>query len=384
MKPTILVLGGGIGGIRTARSLANKLGNEEGIVVGKILVFEKESMSLYYPSLTWMMVGKREAYQVQQDLTKAEREGLEIIRGDIQKIDPTKKTVTVNGQVFQGDYMVVALGTELKDVEILRAVGHNFYTVDGAANFYKQLNDFKGGSITIIVSSLPHKSPVAPYEAALLIENYLVTKGIREHCEISVYTPESAPMDFASAEVSGKVSDLLASKGIKYYPNTRFSRIENDSLIFEDSNGNTSTLKADIVAYTPTHVCPVVVSESGLSGESGWIETDNALMKTMFNGVYAIGDITSFKLPNGYELPKAGIFAEQQAEVVAHNIAREIQGFSADASFTATGGYILDSGSNATKVSGDFNNQDIETSKGSALRHWEKVLIEKSWFFKNF
>lgn len=384
MKPTILVLGGGIGGIRTARSLANKLGNEEGIEVGKIIVFEKETMSLYYPSLTWMMVGKREAYQVQQDLTKAEREGLEIIHGDIQKIDPVKKTVIVNDESYKGDYMVISLGTVLNDIESLSKIGHNFYRVDGAAGFYKDLAEYKGGKIAIVVSSLPHKSPVAPYEAALLIENYLEEKGIRKDAEISIYTPESQPMDFASDEVSKRISEIIASKAIRYRPNTRFVKTEDGSLVFEDSTGSRTKTKADLVAYTPIHVCPKVVLESGLAGESGWIETDNSLMKTKFDGVYAIGDITSYKLPNGSELPKAGIFAEQQAEVVAQNIALEIQGHTPDATFTASGGYILDSGSDATKVSGDFNSQDVETSKVSLLRHWEKVLMEKSWFFKNF
>lgn len=384
MKPTILVLGGGIGGIRTARLLANKLGNEEGIEVGKIIVFEKEHMSLYYPSLTWMMVGKREAYQVQQDLTKAEREGLEIVNGTIQNIDPSEKTVRVNDITYQGDYIVVALGTDMQDVDSLSEVGFNFYSVEGAANFYKQLKDFKSGCISIVVSSLPHKSPVAPYEAALLIEDYLQKKGIRGEADISIYTPESKPMDFASDEVSEKIAELLGSKGIRYRPNTNFVRIENESLVFKTNTGETTKIKADLIAYTPTHVCPKVVNESGLTGKSDWIETDNSLMKTQFDGVYAIGDITSFKLSNGSELPKAGIFAEQQAEIVAHNIAREIQGLTPNASFTPSGGYILDSGSNATKVAGDFASNDVDAGKVSSLRHWEKILMEKSWFLKNF
>jgi sulfide:quinone oxidoreductase len=384
MNPTILVLGGGIGGIRTARKLATKLGNEEGVRVGRILVFEKEPLSLYYPSLTWLMVGKRQPYQVQQDLSKSEREGLEIVYGDIQKIDPTAKSVTVNGTTFAGDYMILSLGTEQTARPELATVGHNFYTVQGAESFFKQLDKLSSGHIAVVVSSLPHKSPVAPYEAALLIDNYLEDKGIRAEFDISLVTPETKPMEFTSLEVSEKIKELLASKGIRYTPNFTFSEAMGSQLVFKNATGASFELTADLMAFTPDHVCPKVVVDSGLSGTSGWVETDHTYMKTSFEGVYAIGDITSFILPNGKELPKAGIFAEQQADVVAHNISRLIQGHNPDAEFSATGGYILDSGSSASKVSGDFDEVNVAMGNHLGLRHWEKVLMEKTWFLKNF
>jgi sulfide:quinone oxidoreductase len=55
---TILVLGAGMGGTVTARTLSRLSGNEEDINLMKILVFEKEETSLYAPSLPWLMVGK--------------------------------------------------------------------------------------------------------------------------------------------------------------------------------------------------------------------------------------------------------------------------------------------------------------------------------------
>jgi sulfide:quinone oxidoreductase len=55
---------------------------------------------------------------------------------------------------------------------------------------------------------------------------------------------------------------------------------------------------------------------------SGWIPVDCGTLETRFPRVYAIGDVTGILLASiGRPLPKAGVFAHKQAEVVAHNIA---------------------------------------------------------------
>lgn len=72
MGKTILVLGGGIGGINTAKELNRKIGNEEGINLARILVFEKDEKNVFGPSLTWLMVGKREMEEVYRDTKDAE------------------------------------------------------------------------------------------------------------------------------------------------------------------------------------------------------------------------------------------------------------------------------------------------------------------------
>jgi sulfide:quinone oxidoreductase len=40
--------------------------------------------------------------------------------------------------------------------------------------------------------------------------------------------------------------------------------------------------------------------------------------------VFAIGDVTAIRLANGMFLPKAGVFADAEARVVAENIAAQI------------------------------------------------------------
>jgi sulfide:quinone oxidoreductase len=53
--------------------------------------------------------------------------------------------------------------------------------------------------------------------------------------------------------------------------------------------------------------------------------------------VFAIGDVTAIPLPGGKFLPKAGVFAEAQAKVVARNIAVGLAGHRPAAAFCGAG-----------------------------------------------
>lgn len=384
MIPTILVLGGGLAGIRTARELSRNIGNEDGIDLARILVFEQNKRSLFAPSLTWMMVGKREEKQIHGDLSNIEFGGIEVIYGEIESIDPENLTVVSGSTEYKGDFMVISLGTELTDSHDLSRYGHNFYTASGASSFYDGLKQFRSGKIAVVVSSLPHKSPVAPYEAALLIDEFIREKKIRSKTGITLYTPETEPMEFAGNTISDKVRRLMKEHGINYKPEHKLISTGKSNLTFSTADHNTADTAFDLLAFTPKHVCPDVIREAGLTGRSGWIEVDKQTLQTSYDKVYAIGDVISMPVGEGKILPKAGVFAQYQADTVAHNIARILRGKKPDKTFETKGSYILDQGDKASKVGGSFDSEDLNIKTSSVLRHWEKVLTEKTWFLKNF
>lgn len=384
MKPTILVLGGGIGGVHAAKELSREIGNEDGINLAKILVFERKKKSLYAPSLTWLMVGKREPEDIYRELSKIEFNGIEVIEGEIEKVDPGAKTVTSNGKTYQGDYIIISLGVAQNNSANLIPAGHNFYTVEGAQSFYKELKSFNGKKISILVSSRPYKSPVAPYEAAMLVDNYLRENNRRDDVEIHLYTPEDKPMPFANPEISSRVLELMNNKKIQYHPNHQFIEAKQDQVVFITGSDDTVSVEPGLLAYTPKHTAPNVLAEAGMIGESGWVEPDHDTLETDYENVYAIGDVIELSAEKNQPMPKAGVFAQHQAEVVAHNIARKISGKSPNRTFKYKGSYILDSGDKADKISGDFEMGGEQSSKVGALRHWEKVLTEKAWFLSNF
>ena len=200
---TILILGGGIGGVSTARALRKRLPR-----ANRIVLVDRERAHVFAPSLLWLMVGQRTAEAIQRPLARLGRKGIEVRLGDIQRIDPEHRLVTVGGQEISADYLVVALGAELDPASIpgLTDAGHNFYTLPGAQALWGALQRFRAGRIVVMTAAPAYKCPAAPYEGAMLIDAWCRKQGLRDGVQIDVYAAEPAPMGVAGPEVSGAVS----------------------------------------------------------------------------------------------------------------------------------------------------------------------------------
>ena len=109
-----------------------------------------------------------------------------------------------------------------------------------------------------------------------------------------------------------------------------------------------SALPYDLFLGIPVHRVPAVVEASGLA-EDGWIPVDPRTLATRFPGVYAVGDVTSVGTP------KAGVFAERQASVVADQLIARIRDAGAPPGYDGTGTcYIEFGGDEVARVDVDF------------------------------
>jgi sulfide:quinone oxidoreductase len=104
--------------------------------------------------------------------------------------------------------------------------------------------------------------------------------------------------------------------------------------------------------------------------------------------VFAIGDATSIPIPSGKALPKAGVFAHRQAEVVARNLAAEWSGRTPDDAFDGKGACFIETGSGrAGYGSGNFyaaSVPDIRLYPPARHWHWGRILFEKQWLWTGF
>jgi sulfide:quinone oxidoreductase len=375
---TVVVLGGGVGGVATARELRKRLARQH-----RIILIDREGEHLFAPSLLWLIVGLRRAEEIKRPLSRLERKGIEVRQGEIEKIDAEARRVTVAGEAIEADYLVVSLGAELSPETIpgLREAGHNFYTLSGAEQLRDALSSLKRGRIVILTAAPAYKCPAAPYEAALLIDHYLRERGRGNAVTVEVYAAEPGPMGVAGPDVSTAVKQMLESKGIPYHPEHHVKAVDPLAKRIEFTNGAAADF--DLLAYVPPHRAPRVVRESGLVSESGWISVDRHKMETRFPGVYAIGDALSIPLKLGKPLPKAGVFAHAQGEVVARNIASVIGGGAGAERFNGYGECFIESGGGKAGFgAGNFYAEPVPLIKLRApSRRWHlaKVLFEKSW-----
>ncbi len=101
--------------------------------------------------------------------------------------------------------------------------------------------------------------------------------------------------------------------------------------------GDGTELPYDLFLGVPVHRVPAVVETSGLAVD-GWIPVNPLTLETAFPGVYAVGDVTSVGTP------KAGVFAEGQASVVADRIIAQVRGAESSTEYDGHGLCYLEFG----------------------------------------
>jgi sulfide:quinone oxidoreductase len=382
-ESNILVLGGGVGGVVTAVELRKKLPRHH-----KIVLIDREAQHVFAPSLLWLMVGLRQAAKISRPLDHLRKRGIEVVHGEIERIEPESKTVTAGGKSFSGDYMVVSLGADLAPEAVpgLSEAGHNFYTLKGAQALHKALEDFQGSRVVVLTAAPAYKCPAAPYEAAMLIDSYLRRRNGSRPLSVDVYAAEPGPMRTAGMEASKGVEQLIKAKGITYHPEHQVVSIDAKARQIRFANGTEAGF--DLLAYVPPHRAPKVIKESGLVDDSGWVPVNRQTMQTRFPGVYAVGDVTTIPLKMGKPLPKAGIFAHAQAEVVVQNIAHSVTGKGNPAAFDGAGECFIEIGGGKAGIGrGNFFAEPLPVVKLYPARwkwHAAKVLFEKFWLWKWF
>jgi sulfide:quinone oxidoreductase len=377
---TILILGGGVGGVATARALRKRLPKAH-----RVVLVDRERDHVFAPSLLWLMVGQRTADAIARPLSRLARKGIDVRIGTVEHIDPDRRLVTVAGDELSADYLVITLGAELSPELIpgLAQAGHNFYTYSGAQSLQAALERLRSGRIVVLTAAPAYKCPAAPYEAAMLIDDWFRKQGLRDRVQIEVYAAEPAPMGVAGPHVSSAVTQLLAAKDIPYHPEHQVTAVDPDRKRLTFATG--THVDFDLLAYVPPHRAPAVIRNSGLTSESGWMSADRHTLQTQWPNVYAIGDVVSIPLALGKPLPKAGVFAHKEAVVVAENIAHAIADQVQSARFDGHGDCFIEiGGGKAGFGGGDFYAEPkpaVTLHRPSWRWHLGKVWVEKSWLY---
>ena len=380
---TIVILGGGVGGIVAANRLRKLLSRDH-----RVVLIDRTVWHSFAPSFAWVMLGWRKPERISRDLRSLQRKGIEVVIGEITGVDLSARQVTVDDkQSLPFDYLVIAMGADYSAAGVSGLeCAWTFYTLEGADRLREELSKFQGGRVVVLVTSLPYKCPAAPYEGALLLDYYFRRKReIRDKVEIQVVTPERQPLPVAGQEVGGQVLEILAGREVRFSPDSRVRSVDAEGKLLRFQDGTETAF--DLLIAVPGHRSPHVLEETGLVSDGEWLPVDRETLATQFEGVYAIGDVASIPLANGMMLPKAGVFAHGEAEVVARNIAAEIMGGQQWA-FGGEGPCFLETGfGKAGYAAGKFYAEPEPTvmlRRPSILWHWQKQGFERWWLWRWF
>ncbi|MFT3922271.1 MAG: FAD-dependent oxidoreductase [Myxococcales bacterium] len=342
MKKRVLILGAGFAGLELATSLSETHGDSI-----EITILDKSDAFIFGFAKLDVMFGKAPLESVRLPYRALNKPGVTFKREAILAIDPATRCVTTDAGVHQADMLVIALGADY-DVSGTPGIilGDNeFYSVPGARHLADVLPSFTKGHAVIGVCGAPYKCPPAPSECALMLHDYLVARGVRTECHITLVNPLPSPVP-PSPETSKALIAAFAERGIEYLPNHRVASVDRGRNMVTLEDGH--ELPCDLFLGVPKNRAPDVVVAAGLTVD-GWVTVDPRTLETKFQGVYAVGDLANTGAP------KAGVFAEGAARAVAANLTSILREQEPTAKNPGAGSCYIEFGANRiARVDVDF------------------------------
>jgi sulfide:quinone oxidoreductase len=342
VEARILVLGAGFGGLELATSLSEALGADAGVT----LIESGDAFVFGYSKLD-VMFGKAAPGAVRLHYRDFAKPGVRFLSETVTAIDPETRRVTTDRGEHEADILVVALGAgyDFDATPGLAEVGTEFYSVAGAERMRAVLPSFTRGRAVVGVCGAPFKCPPAPSEAALLLHDYLTERGIRDDCEIVLALPFGTPVP-PSPDTSAALLEAFDERGIEFVSGRRVASLEPGRSVAVLEDG--TELPYDLFLGVPKHTAPRVVLESGMA-ENGYIPVDSRTLETRFADVYAVGDVATVGVP------KAGVFSEREARVVAETLVARLRGGKQPAGYDGRGSCYIEFGAGRVgRVDVDF------------------------------
>jgi sulfide:quinone oxidoreductase len=309
----VVILGAGFAGLE----LATRLSEEHADEVRVTLIDQNDSFTFGFSKLD-VMFGRSAVADVRMAYSDISKPGVEFRQERVTAIDPDRRRVETEAGAYEADILVIAMGAayDVAATPGLADGGFEYYSVEGAARMRDVIRGFDSGRIVIAILGQPFKCPPAPFEAAMMLHHHFAGRGIRDDVEIHTLGPMAAPVP-VTQEVSGQFLEALAERDIPYGAQQLVVEVDGERGLARTASGE--EIPFDLFIGIPIHRVPEVVESSGLT-ENGWVPVDKGNLRTRFPDVYAVGDVAA--TPN----PKAGVFAESAAGVVADDIAATLAG----------------------------------------------------------
>lgn len=304
MKAKVVIVGGGVAALEAALILRDLAGERAAVEI-----HSARSDFVYRPYAVGTPFGS--AVLKTYDLPAlARRCGAEFHADNIVSVDAAARIATTFHDVpVPYDYLLFAAGAS-REWPVPGAT--TFWGIADVTDVEEVIGRFKARQIRSAAFTMPSIDgwSLPMYELALLTEAELSRAGV-EGYELSVVTPEDAPLQLFGHGAGEAVAMLLEERGIEVISGTHPVRFHAGRLEVVPK----ASLRFDEVISLPRLEGRAI---SGLIHDSdGFVRIDDHCRALHRERIYAAGDTTSFPV-------KQGGIAAQQADVAAEAIAAEL------------------------------------------------------------
>ncbi|XP_057669982.1 sulfide:quinone oxidoreductase, mitochondrial [Diorhabda carinulata] len=378
----ILVVGGGAGGCSTAAKFARTLKKNE------LIVLEPSEYHYYQPLFTIIGGGTSTIQEARRKESDVLPKNCTWIKDKAALYDPDKSFVTTEkGDVIEYDYMLIAVGLELRyDLipglqEALDKSSNvcSIYSPKYAPQVFEVLKNLKDGAAHFTFPNSPVKCPGAPQKICYISDHYLRKQNRRDNVNITYNT--SLPVIFGVKKYADALWKLCKSRNIDVNLRTNLVNVNsvNNEATFQnlDNPDEKKTVKFSMLHVVPPMATPLSLSSNKkISNEAGFVNVHkHTLQHIVYPNIFSIGDCAS--TPNS----KTAAAAAAQTEVVFRNLSAVMNGQSLPLSYDGYASCPLVTGYDKCILAEfDYNLNPLETFPFDQDKELRSMYILKKIF----
>ncbi|MBN3960837.1 NAD(P)/FAD-dependent oxidoreductase [Nostoc sp. NMS8] len=337
----VVIVGGGFGGLYTAKALKKANVN--------VTLIDKRNFHLFQPLLYQVATGTLSPADISAPLRSvfSKSKNTKVLLGEVNDIDPKAQQVILGDEVVPYDTLIVATGVNhsyfgkdnwkefapgLKTVEDAIEMRRQIFSAFEAAE--KETDPEKRRALLtfVIVGGGPTGVELSGAIAELAYQT--LTEDFRSintsEARIVLLQGGDRILPHISPELSKVAAESLQKLGVAVYTNTRVTNIEGNIVTFKQGDELTEITSKTILWAAGVQGSPMGKALANSTGvecdRSGRVIVEPDLSIKGYNNIFVVGDLGNFSHQNGKPLPGVAPVAKQQGEYVAKLIKRRLQG----------------------------------------------------------
>jgi NADH:ubiquinone reductase (H+-translocating) len=340
-RHNVVIIGGGFGGLYTAKTLANTNVN--------VTLIDKRNFHLFQPLLYQVATGTLSPADISSPLRAVLRKSknTQVLLGEVKDIDPEAQKVMLGDRAVPYDTLIVATGAKhsyfgkdnwkdfapgLKTVEDAIEIRRRIFSAFEAAENETDPEKRRALLTFVIVGA----GPTGVELAGAIAE--LAYKTLKEDFR-NIDTSETRIVLFQGGDrilpalhpkLSQAATAALEKLGVIVHTNTRVTNIENDIVTLKQGDQlrqipTKTILWAAGVEASP--IAKVLAQRTGIECDrAGRVIVEPDLTIKGHKNIFVVGDLAHFSHQDGKPLPGVAPVAKQQGEYVAKLILLRLQG----------------------------------------------------------
>ncbi len=337
----VVILGGGFGGLYTAKTLAKANVN--------VTLIDKRNFHLFQPLLYQVATGTLSPADISSPLRAVLRKSknTQVLWGEVNDIDPKAQQVILGDKTIPYDTLIVATGANhsyygkdhwkplapgLKTVEDAIEIRRRIFSAFEAAEKETDREQRRALLSFVIVGAGPTGVELAGAIAELAYKTLKEDFRNIDTSETRILLLQGGDriLPYMAPELSEVAAVSLQKLGVVIQTNTRVINIENDIVTFKQGDEVKEIKSKTILWAAGVKASPmgkVLAERTGVECDRGGrviVEPDLTIKG--YKNIFVVGDLGNFSHQNGKPLPGVAPVAKQQGEYVAILIQRRLTG----------------------------------------------------------